>query len=528
MAKFIYSNSLAQFKSKFSGWNSSSDESYRSIAFCEDGYIVTHGQVFAAKATSDTDNPYGLGLSITDGSVSVTLGGKTVNATLPVYKVNSGTYLTGSLSNGEISFAHKKPSEVNASTANTFGDTNSSNNIVVGSLTYDIYGHVTGGSTATITVDQVKSSAAATNTRYYVLGHAAVDGTATTYANSKIYFQDNDLYINNSSITDLISASQALYFRGTVETGGTELPTSGVAVGDLYVVGSKGYTVGSEVCEAGDMIIAVTNTPTWTVIQRNLVNALTETNLGGSDSGNTRYVKKSSNGYLYVDQTDTNTWREVQVGGTQKIANNNSTALNFLTGQTGIDVSYSNGIKIVNTSPLSNAKTLTLKYDNGTATDMVAYNPNTSASELTLKAGSNVSLSYSNNILTINSSYTDTNTTYSLYTGGQNATANAAVTSNPYINLRSSANTNSNIHLVGAGGTTIKSDTSGNITITSANDNTWRTVKASNDGTSDAASIGTNNLVFGKDFMKTDTSSDSTINLVWAEVASDGTITYAV
>ena len=188
MAKFIYSDSLAQFQSKFSGYTSSSDESYRAIAFCKDGYIVTHGQVFAAKATSDTDNPYGLGLSITNGSVSVTLGGKTVNATLPVYKVSSGTYLTESLSNGAVSFAHKKPGEVNAAAANTFGDTNSSNNVVVGSLTYDIYGHVTGGSTATITVDQVKSSAAATNTKYYILGHAAVDGTATTYANSKIYF----------------------------------------------------------------------------------------------------------------------------------------------------------------------------------------------------------------------------------------------------------------------------------------------------------------------------------------------------
>lgn len=526
MAKFIYSDSLAQFQSKFSGYTSSSDESYRSIAFCKDGYIVTHGQIFAAKNTTDTDNPYGLGVSITNGSVSVTIGGKTLSATLPVYKVGSGTYLTGSLSNGEVSFAHKKPSEVNASTT-TIGDTNESNNVVVGSLTYDAYGHVTGGSKATVTVDQVKSSAAATNTKYYVLGHAAVDGTATTYANSKIYFQGNDLYINNSSITDLISASQALYFRGTVETGGTELPTSGVNVGDLYVVGSKGYTVGSEVCEAGDMIIAVTNTPTWTVIQRNLVNALTETNLGGSDSGNTRYVKKSSNGYLYVDQTDTNTWRAVSVGGTKQIASDNSAALNFLTGQTGITLTYDGGIKIVNSSPLSAATALTLKYTNGTTTgNMVVYNPkDTSAKELTLKAGSNVSLSYADNVLTINSSYTNTNTTYSLYVGGQNATANAATTS-PYINLRSNGGTNNNVRLIGDGGTTIKSDASGNITIASIN--TWRTVSASADGTSAATSIDTNNLVFGKDFMKTDANSESTINLVWAEVASDGTITYTV
>jgi hypothetical protein len=87
-------------------------------------------------------------------------------------------------------------------------------------------------------------------------------------------------------------------------------------VGDLYVVGTGGYTVThsdntTDVCEAGDMIIATAATPTWAVVQRNLENALTESNLRGTTNGNILRVYKEDNGNLYVTQTDTNTWREV-------------------------------------------------------------------------------------------------------------------------------------------------------------------------------------------------------------------------
>lgn len=77
-------------------------------------------------------------------------------------------------------------------------------------------------------------------------------------------------------IGNKIQAAQALRFKGTVGTGGTvtALPTTGVQIGDTYIVQAAGNFAG-EGCEAGDMIIAIAATPTWQVIQRNLDGAVT-------------------------------------------------------------------------------------------------------------------------------------------------------------------------------------------------------------------------------------------------------------
>ena len=63
----------------------------------------------------------------------------------------------------------------------------------------------------------------------------------------------------------------AMHYKGTVGSGGTvpTLPTSGVAVGDTYRVTSAG-TYAGETCEVGDMIIALTTTPTWSIVQNNI------------------------------------------------------------------------------------------------------------------------------------------------------------------------------------------------------------------------------------------------------------------
>ena len=84
------------------------------------------------------------------------------------------------------------------------------------------------------------------------------------------------------------------------------------------------------------------------------------------------------------------------------------------------------------------------------------------------------------------------------------------------------------------GATTVASDASGNITINSTN--TWRNIKAwklselgtINDVIDEVATttIGTNALAFSSTFAYNDTNDQ--IDLVWTEIASDGTITYAV
>ena len=58
-----------------------------------------------------------------------------------------------------------------------------------------------------------------------------------------------------------------------------------------------------------------------------------------------------------------------------------------------------------------------------------------------------------------------------LYIGAATAQSNAVAT-NPYLKLFDDSTRRSQFRISGAGSTTVKSDASGNITITSANDNT--------------------------------------------------------
>lgn len=68
--------------------------------------------------------------------------------------------------------------------------------------------------------------------------------------------------------TALSGIAGAMYFKGTIGTGGTAgtaLPTSGVSVGDTYKIITKG-TYAGQAAEVGDMFIATATTPTWAYI----------------------------------------------------------------------------------------------------------------------------------------------------------------------------------------------------------------------------------------------------------------------
>lgn len=79
------------------------------------------------------------------------------------------------------------------------------------------------------------------------------------------------------------STASVFDFKGTIGTGGTvtALPTSGVVSGDSYRVITAG-TYAGETCEVGDIIIAVTDDPTWTIVQTNIdtANLLTKDMVG--------------------------------------------------------------------------------------------------------------------------------------------------------------------------------------------------------------------------------------------------------
>lgn len=120
----------------------------------------------------------------------------------------------------------------------------------------------------------------------------------------------------------------------------------------------------------------------------------------------------------------------------------------------------------------------------------------------------------------------DTHWTSNLYVGTTNTASNAAVATSPYLKLYENGTRRSEFRLIGAGGTVVKSDANGNITITSthANDNTWRDVTlATKESPATYTSIGQKVLNFGSEFHW----EGDQVKLAWAEVATDGTITYS-
>ena len=317
-------------------------------------------------------------------------------------------------------------------------------------------------------------------------------------------------------------------------------------IGDLYVVGSGGYTIGeganAEVCEAGDMIIATSTTPTWAAVQRNLVASLTEANLNGTTNGNKlRVYKDNVDNNLYVTQTDTDTWRAITVNANAFLGNGVDTgAINFAAGA-GIELvtTVAGTIEIKNTSLLSSAKTLTFTYkpaeNSENASDMFVYNPSAqSNSALEFDAGTNVSLLYESGVLTISSSYVDTlykfivNDTVnaqSSYVGGDNVDP----IQNPLLILRSTGTDSTHIRFTGSGAATV---TAKNDIIDIYALNTWRNVTAYKYNSANysqasgeilSSSISTADLDFGEDFLWDATTSDNTsgqLHIGWAEVTS--------
>ena len=68
--------------------------------------------------------------------------------------------------------------------------------------------------------------------------------------------------------TAISGVSGAMYFKGTIGTGGTAgttLPTSGVKVGDTYKIVTAG-TYASQAAKVGDLFIATATTPTWAYV----------------------------------------------------------------------------------------------------------------------------------------------------------------------------------------------------------------------------------------------------------------------
>jgi hypothetical protein len=145
---------------------------------------------------------------------------------------------------------------------------------------------------------------------------------------------------------------------------------------------------------------------------------------------------------------NTNTWRPIQVGGTDKLTDS-STKLNF-TGSGATSVSYSNGTVTISST------------DNNTVTSINGKTGAIAAADIaTVLTGAGYKL-------------TDTNTHYTAVpvAGGQTATSNAtSATTDPYINIIENSAKSGGIQIKGSGATSV-SAVNGVITISSTDTNT--------------------------------------------------------
>lgn len=112
-------------------------------------------------------------------------------------------------------------------------------------------------------------------------GHADTADSATSAinaTNADKATKDGDGNIIKSTYAtkkEVSALTSALVYKGPVNKA-SDLPTTNVKVGDVYVVATEGMYAG-QLCENGDMIIAKAggNTHEWTVVQTNIDGAIT-------------------------------------------------------------------------------------------------------------------------------------------------------------------------------------------------------------------------------------------------------------
>lgn len=182
------------------------------------------------------------------------------------------------------------PWEANTDTKNTAGSTDTSSKIfIIGATSQADNPQTYSQDTAYVGTDghlysnskqvvNLSDSQALTNKTYngYTLAAASAKGVDTSISSGSSSTNLPTTAAVASFVSTEIGAVDAMRFKGTVGTGGTvtDLPTTDVKTGDTYRVITAG-TYAGVTCEVGDLIIATSTTPTWTVAQTNIDGAVT-------------------------------------------------------------------------------------------------------------------------------------------------------------------------------------------------------------------------------------------------------------
>lgn len=479
MSKLIYSPTATILESSFSGvvnQDQATNTLYRSVAFTGDGYLYTHGQKFRLFKI-DLGTIQGFQFSVTNGTAAFKIDNYNIGSGTVVQSVTGDSIISASTSNGVVTLTHSTPLLAGGS----YGG-----NLKIPILTVDAYGHVTAISEGnTIDTTKVKVNQVSSEGFYYIPG-VTNDNAQNPLYSSNLYFDAqgnlhaNNIYSNGESISGqfaplshtsvhasdqvyghvilsdipnntldtsqataatpksvysalnsaksyteaLIAAQDAMIFVGTIDATGVikahnenvvEATDDTTTLSDIpYEVGwtfrftTAGTFQGEEV-EVGDMIIAIANKSLafsmqdWTVIQTNISGALTAvSNLDGILYANgSRSVSSlafgngvlTSNGATISFVNPNTLWRNINVGGNSIGTNELS-----LVAGTNVTLNENNGIVTIglNTaSIIGSSADLTITQDD---IDFV-YHPSAAA---TLNIGSKLSLSEENDVYTLN------------------------------------------------------------------------------------------------------------------------------
>lgn len=220
MSKLIYSATKAKFETTFASQLAAlpaDNPIYRSIAFLEDGWLWTHGKFFKFY---DAAQPFSVTLTsevatLTNNTVTIkdNLGTEVAKFNLGIISVAGDAAVSATNTNGAISLTHV--SALGTANTNTVGSNLDAINIPT--ISADAFGHVTGLTTVSTAVNQVKGNDALTST-YYLLGHASSTGgtNAVALKSSSVYVTNGTLHATSLSAT--LVKSLSIVLNGTTTT----------------------------------------------------------------------------------------------------------------------------------------------------------------------------------------------------------------------------------------------------------------------------------------------------------------------
>ena len=223
MAKLIYSSAeWASASNATDGalrnYADSGDIFYKTLIFTKDGFLVTHGKVFRMVDTESLTASVTIDISSATGKVTLTDGfnGKQSVASLPVWKLTQGDYLTINNSAGDWTISHKEPDSSNNENITTlstvFADyvlTKHIDNIV-----FDKWGHIQSYKLEqkNLHLDYVTQEIA--DSTYYLLG--GTNDEATTYSTVK----NPDVYVQKDASAGWQIVTPSIYVKGTSTRNG--------------------------------------------------------------------------------------------------------------------------------------------------------------------------------------------------------------------------------------------------------------------------------------------------------------------